>query len=247
MDIATYSLSHRVIIWLLITMLLWGGLSALKHLSRFEDPEFTIKEALVITPYEGATPKQVEEEVTDKITEAIQQLPQLKRTHSISRPGLSRITVTIKDKYSKADLPQVWDELRRKINDIQKSLPPGAGPSTVVDDYGDVFGMLYAITGQGFSQAELRDYAIAIKKAVLLIDGVAKVQLSGIEQEAIIIEIPQRKIASLGISLSEIYQLLQSQNTIINSGSVRVGDEYIDILPSGSVDAVEDISNFHVY
>ncbi|WP_367607755.1 efflux RND transporter permease subunit [Legionella sp. W05-934-2] len=243
MDIASYSLSHRVVVWLLIVFLLWGGLSALQSLSRLEDPEFTIKEALVITAYPGATPKQVEEEVTDKITEAIQQMPQLKRTKSISRPGLSRITVTIKDKYTKKDLPQIWDELRRKVNDVQRSLPPGAGPSKVVDDYGDVYGMLYAITGDGFTQAELRDYAIAIKKKMLLVDGVAKVNLSSIEQEAIIIEIPQRKIASLGISLNTIYELLKSQNTIFEAGSIRISDEYIEILPSGSVNAVEDIGN----
>jgi len=243
MDIATFSITKRITIWLFVVALLAGGILAYQTLSRYEDPEFTIKEALVMTPYLGATPQQVEEEVTDKISEAIQQLPQLKRTTSISRPGLSRVTVVIKDKYDKNKLPQVWDELRRKVNDIQKSLPPGAGPSTVVDDYGDVFGMLYAISGEGFSASELRDYARNIKKQLLLVDGVAKISLTGIEQEAIFIEIAQQKVANLGLSLDSIYQLLKSQNTVLGSGQVRVNDEYIEIRPTGNVAAMEDIGN----
>lgn len=243
MDIATFSIRKRVIILLFVVAALIGGLQAYFNLSRYEDPEFTIKEALVLTPYPGATPRQVEEEITDKITEAIQQLPYLKRTKSISRPGLSRITVVIKDKYSKKDLPQIWDELRRKVNDIQIKLPPGSGPSQIVDDYGDVFGMLYAITGQGFTDKELRDYARDIKKQLLLVDGIAKINLTGVQQEVIFIEIPQQKIASLGISLDSIYQLLESQNTILPSGNVRSGDEYVTIIPSGNVKAVEDIGN----
>ena len=242
MDIAAYSIKNRVVTWMFVLFFIFGGLYAYQHLSRY-DPEFTIKEALVLTYYPGATPKQVQEEVTDKITEAIQQLAQLKRVKAISRPGFSRINVVIKDKYNKKNLPQVWDELRRKVGDIQRQLPPGAGPSLVVDDYGDVFGMLYALTGQGFSAQELRDYAKDIKKRLLLIDGVAKVNMTGIEQEAIFIEISKEKIASLGISLNKIYDLLTSQNLVLKSGQVRVGDDYIQILPTGSIAAVEDIGN----
>lgn len=243
MDIATFSVKNRVITWMFILFFIVGGLYAYQTLSRYEDPEFTIKEALVLTNYPGATPKQVEEEVTDKVTEAIQQMAQIKRVKAISRPGFSRITVTMKDKYNKKMLPQIWDELRRKVGDVQRNLPPGAGPSLVVDDYGDVYGMLYAITGQGFSSKELRDYAKDIKKRLLLVDGVAKVNLSGIEQEAIFIEISREKMASLGLSLHRIYELLTSQNLVLQSGSVRVGDEYIQILPTGSIGAVEDIGN----
>ena len=99
---------------------------------------------------------EVEQEVTDRITTAIQQLGQVKETESISKPGYSKVTVTIKDKYDKSTLPQVWDELSRKVNDVQKELPPGAGPSIFVDDFGDVFGILYGMTGDGYSYRELK-------------------------------------------------------------------------------------------
>lgn len=243
MDIAKYSITHKIITWMVIIACVAGGYHAYETLSRYEDPEFTIKEALVLTYYPGATPKEVEEEVTEKLSIAIQQLAQLKRMKSISMPGYSRITVTIKDKYTKTQLPQVWDELRRKINDVQKELPPGAGPSLVVDDYGDVYGMYYAMTGEGFSQREMRDYAVDVKKKLLLIPGVAKITTDGIRKEAIFVEISHKKIASLGISLSEIYKMLESQNLVLESGSVRVGDEYILIKPTGSVGEIEDIKN----
>jgi multidrug efflux pump subunit AcrB len=243
MDIAKFSISHRIVTWLFILLFTAGGLYAYLHLSRYEDPEFTIKEALVLTKYPGATPLQVEEEVTEKVTEAIQQMAQIKRVEAISRPGFSRVNVVIKDKFNKKQLPQVWDELRRKVDDVQSSLPPGAKKSLVVDDYGDVFGMLYAITGDGFSAAELRDYAKDIKKRLLLVDGVAKVNLTGIEQEAIFIEIAHDKMASLGLSLDRIYQLISSQNTVLQSGQVRVGDDFIQVIPSGAIAALEDIGN----
>ncbi len=243
MDLAKYSITHRVVAWMFVVILIGGGLHAYQVLSRYEDPEFTIKEALVYTAYPGATPQQVEEEVTEKITEAIQQMSQIKRLEGISRPELSRIKVIIKDQFTKHQLPQVWDELRNKVGDIQSKLPPGASQSLVIDDYGDVFGILFALTGDGYSPKELRDYAKEIKKQLLLVEGVAKVTLEGIEQEAIFIELSREKIASLGISLESIYRLLASQNLIIDSGQVRVGDEYIDLLPSGIIEIVEDIGN----
>jgi multidrug efflux pump subunit AcrB len=246
MDIAKFSITHKVITWMVILFCIGGGWDAYQNLSRYEDPEYTIKDALVLTTYPGATPKEVEEEVTEKLVTALQQLPQLKRTKSISRPGFSRITVTIKDQYNKALLPQVWDELRRKIGDVQAELPPGAGPSKVVDDYGDVFGMLYAMTGRGFSYREMEDHAIEIKKQLLLVPGVAKVTLTGIRKQAIFVEISRQKIASLGISLNEIYSMLKSQNLVMESGNVRIGDEYIVIKPSGTISEVDDIKNLVV-
>lgn len=149
MNIAEFSIKKKVITWLIVIFCIFGGWYAYNNLARYEDPEFTIKDALVVTAYKGASPKEVEEEVTGRIEIAIQQMAQVKRVTSISRNGVSEITVTIKDKYDKYTLPQIWDELRRKVSDVQQYLPPGTGKSVVHDDYGDVFGMLYAITGDG--------------------------------------------------------------------------------------------------
>ena len=160
MDIAKFSITHKVITWMLVLFCIFGGYSAYQNISRFEDPEFTIKDALVVTYYPGASPKEVEEEVTDKIAIEIQKMPQIKRLKSVSRPGYSKITVTIQDKYDSSTLPQVWDILRSKVRDVQSQLPPGVLKSTVADDYGDVFGMFFSITGDGYSYQELKKLAI---------------------------------------------------------------------------------------
>ncbi len=244
MNIAEYSITRKVVLWMIIVLMIAGGVIAYKDLARYEDPEFTIKEAKVMTQYNGATPLEVEQEVTDRIEKAIQQMPQIKRITSLSRPGISDITVVIKDKYTSKDLPQVWDELRRKVSDIQHELPPGAGPSLVNDDYGDVYGMYYALVGPGFSYRELKHYADLLKKQLSLTKGVAKVVIGGEQDEAIFVDISHTKMAQLGISQEQIYRLLKSQNFVAYSGSVRVGDEYIRISPTGefsSVGAIGDI------
>ncbi len=145
MNIAETSIKNRTVTLVFTALLLVIGPLAYENMSRLEDPEFTIKDALVITPYPGASAEEVEEEVTDEIEIAVQQLAQLDEIESKSDRGLSTLTVRIKNKYDANSLPQVWDELRRKVNDAQKDLPPGAGPSLVVDDYGDVYGVFVAI------------------------------------------------------------------------------------------------------
>jgi multidrug efflux pump subunit AcrB len=243
MDIAEYSIKKSVITWMTIIIVIIGGFLAYHKLARYEDPEFTIKEALVTTVYPGATPQEVENEITDKLEKAVQQLSQLDYVESISKPGYSELNVVIQKKYTRGDLPQIWDELRRKINDAQKKLPPGTKPSAVIDDYGDVYGMLFAITGDGFSYKEIESYADFLKKELNLIPGVAKVEIDGIRNQAIFIDISRSKMASFGISLDQIYKTLESQNLVTPSGNIRVGDEYIRISPTGSFNSVETISN----
>lgn len=243
MDIAKFSITHKVITWMLVSFCVFGGYSAYQNISRFEDPEYTIKDALVVTYYPGASPKEVEEEVTDKIAIEIQKMPQIKRLTSVSRPGYSKITVTIQDKYDKSTLPQVWNVLRSKVRDVQGQLPPGVLKSTVFDDYGDVFGMFFSITGKDYSYQEIKKIADNLKKQLLLVKGVAKINVAGIRQEAIFVEISNTKIAQLGISLSDIYSILKSQNLVAESGHVKVGNEYIEIRPTGSISSVKDIGN----
>lgn len=246
MDIAEYSIKKSVITWMTIIIVIIGGTFSYFKLARYEDPEFTIKEALVKTNYPGATPQEVENEITDKLEKAVQQLAQLDYVESTSKPGYSELNVLIQKKYTRADLPQIWDELRRKVNDVQSQLPPGSEHSMVIDDYGDVFGMLLAITGDGFSYKEIESYADFIKKELNLIPGVAKVEIDGIREQAIFIDISRSKIASLGISLQQIYKTLQSQNLVAPSGNIRVGDEYIRISPTGIINSVEAIGNLLV-
>ncbi|MDF1655191.1 MAG: efflux RND transporter permease subunit [Coxiellaceae bacterium] len=246
-NLAEISITKKVITWSFIILIVFGGIWAYHALGRLEDPEFTIKEAVVKTEYPGATPREVEQEVTDKIEKAAQQLPQIKRVVSISMPGYSEVNVVIQDKYDKKTLPQVWDELRRKINDIQPQLPKGALTSQVNDDFGDVYGMYYAITGDGYNYRELKDYAEYLEKQLLLVPGVAKVAINGKQLENIFVEISRSKSAQFGISPQEIYKTLRDQNLVSNAGQVRVGDEYIRIQPTGGLDSVATISNLLIY
>src|SRR6056297_67093 len=150
MDIARAAIDKPVNTWIIVLICLLGGIWGLLTVGRLEDPSFTIKQAVVLTEYPGATAEEVEEEVTERLESAIQQLPQLNRVTSKSMPGMSEIEVEIKMIYDGTQLPQIWDELRRKVGDAQRGLPNGAGPSVVNDDFGDVFGIFYAVTTPGF-------------------------------------------------------------------------------------------------
>jgi multidrug efflux pump subunit AcrB len=177
MNIAQLAIRNRTVTLVLTFVLLGGGLISYQGMSRLEDPEFTIKDALVITPYPGASAAEVEEEVSDALELAVQQMGQLDQVESKSDRGLSTLTVSIKKQYDKESLPQVWDELRRKVNDAQQDLPPGAGPSMVVDDYGDVYGVFVAIYGEEYSYAELEGYTDLLRREFLLVQDVAKIEL----------------------------------------------------------------------
>jgi multidrug efflux pump subunit AcrB len=241
MNIAEYSVTKKVTTWLMIILFLGGGITALQDISRLEDPEFTIKDAKVYTAYPGATPQEVEREVTYHIEDAVQQLQQLKRVESISKNGFSEVTVKIKDKYKKKDFPNIWDELRRKITDAQSRLPPGAKASVVFDDFGDVFGLFYALTGDGYSYREMKDYADLLKEQLLLVPGVRKITIDGDQQEVVYLKVSLANMAKLGISNLQLKRVLKSQNLVSDSGNVRVGDEYIRINPTGQLQSVQEI------
>ncbi len=222
-------------------LLLIGGSVSYFDLGQLEDPEFTLKKAMVITMYPGASPQQVEEEVTFPIENAIQQLPYVDYVTSISSNGKSQISVEMKSNYRKEQLRQIWDEMRRKINDLSPSLPSGVYPSTILDDFADVYGVMYSVTGDGYSYDELKDYVDFLKRELVLVKGVSKVTVAGQQQAQVMVEVSTRKLAQLGIAPSHIFQLLQSQNTVSNAGKIRVGDESIRLHPTGEFKDVKEL------
>jgi multidrug efflux pump subunit AcrB len=240
MNLAEVAIKNRVVTLVLTVVMLLGGYVSFQGMSRLEDPEFTIKDALVITPYSGASAAEVEEEVTDRIEIAVQALGQLDEIESKSDRGVSNLTVSIKNQYDSRALPQVWDELRRKVGDVQQSLPPGAGPSVVVDDYGDVFGVFFAIYGGEFTYAELKDVVDLLRRELLLVQDVAKIETYGELVEAIYIELNRDRMSQLGIPTSAIVNELQNKNVVANAGRVKVGPEFITIVPTGELSAVEE-------
>ncbi|EPM6961953.1 efflux RND transporter permease subunit VmeI [Vibrio alginolyticus] len=241
--IAAYFIRNRVISWMVALIFLIGGIAAFFGLGRLEDPAFTIKDAMVVTSYSGATPQQVEEEVTYPIEKAIQQLTYVDEVNSISSRGLSQITVTMKNNYGPDDLPQIWDELRRKVNDLKGTLPPGVNEPQVIDDFGDVYGILLAVTGDGYSYKELLDYVDYLRRELELVDGVSKVSVSGQQQEQVFIEVSMKKLSSIGLAPDTVFNLLSTQNVVSDAGAIRIGDEYIRIQPTGEFQSVDELGD----
>jgi multidrug efflux pump subunit AcrB len=243
MNIADFWIRNRIVTLVLAFFTIGGGINAFNGMSRLEDPEFTIKDALVVTPYPGASAEEVEQEVTDEMELAVQKLGQLREIESRSVRGLSTLTITMQDKYNKDKLPQVWDELRRKVADAQGGLPPGAGPSIVIDDYGDVFGVFLAIHGEGYTYAELKKVVDFLKLELVLVQDVAKIETFGERVESIYIEMSRDRMSQLGIAPTQIAHKLRQKNTVTDSGHVEVGPEFITIEPSGGVNEVADLEN----
>ena len=224
MNLAEFAIKNQVLSVIIIILSLAGGWIAYNGMPRFEDPEFTIRTALIITEYPGATPMEVAEEVTDPLERALQQLAEIDDIESTSVYGRSEIKANIKYEASpnKADLQLIWTKLRNKVNDAVYSLPPGAGTPFVNDDYGDVYGLYYFLTGPGYTPAELRRYAKSLESELLLVDGVAKVRRDGDLNEAIYVEISQQNLASLGVSLNNVYATLEEQNAVVPAGEVDI-------------------------
>ena len=229
MNLAEYGIRHKTVTWLVVALLIGGGIFSFLGLGRLEDPAFTIKEALINTAYPGASPQEVEEEVTLVLENAIQQLPYVEEIVSTSSAGFSQIQVEMKSTYRKKDLAQIWDEMRRKVNDIAATLPPGSSSPQIIDDFSDVYGMFMALSGQGYSYEQLEDYADFLRRELVLLPGVGKVTVGGSRQEQIIIEIDRAKLAATGFSVAALQQVLNTHNLVSDAGRIRAGSEYIRI------------------
>ena len=248
MNLAEFSIKNQLLCVIAILLALTGGWNAYQTMPRFEDPEFTIRTALVFTQYPGASPEQVALEVSDPLESAIQEMQEVRSISTVSSAGLSEIRVEIKYGFSKSkeELQIIWTKLRNKMNDAQASLPSEAHTPIVNDDFGDVYGLSYLITGDDFSYGELRTYAKALQKDILKVKGVGKVQIAGTQDEAIFIEISSETTASLGLSIEKLYDILKQQNSVVFAGNVDIGNQRLSINPSGDIDSVESIKNLLV-
>jgi len=237
MDIARSSIERPLKTWIIVAVCLLGGLWGQHTIGQLEDPAFTIKSAIVVTAYPGASAREVEEEVTERLESAIQQLGAVEKVTSKSRPGVSEITVELKPTVTGKNIPQAWDELRRKVNDAQRLLPSGVATSLVNDDYGDVYGIFYAVTAVGFSDRETREIGRFLRRDLLTIEGVAKVSLAGEPMETIYIELPKERLLTLGIPVDRLPSLIQVENAVFESGRITIDDRRIRIeTPEGFSD-----------
>ncbi len=246
MNLAKFCIDRKILTWTMTIAIFAAGVSAYRTIGRLEDPEYTIKCAQVITFWPGATAAEVASELTDPLETAIQQMGQIDKVTSTSYPGRSIISVEMQDHYDKHDLPQIWDELRRKVNDNASSLPPGAYPPIVFDSYGDVYGMYFVLYGDGYSMADLKAHAKMLRRELLLCDQVAKIDMIGDRDEVVYFEIPRARLANLGISLAEIKALIAGQNVAARAGHLTVGDKYIRIDPTGKLASLDELGDLLV-
>ena len=246
MNLTALAVKNSVFTYFAYSLLSIAGIAAFFNLGQLEDPEFTVKTAVIVTQYPGASAEEVELEVTDRIELAIQEMHQLDFVESLSRAGLSIISLDIKQEYWADRLPQVWDELRRKINDVEPSFPPGVGTPDISDDFGDVYGFQLAVTGDGFSYAELEKYAKELKKELSLVKGVARVDFWGVQDKVVYVDISQSQLSQLGITNEAMTLLLNQQNMVVDAGSVDVQNKRLRIAPTGAFTSAADIGELSI-
>ncbi len=243
MSIAAVAIEKRTVTLFATFVFLIAGILSFKTLGRLEDPEFTVKTALVATLYPGASPREVEFEVTDRVEKAIQELPQLKHLYSTSSAGLSVVKVDIHDKYWADELPQVWDELRSKIRDVEAQLPPGALTPVVTDDFNFVYGFVLAVTGDGFSPEQLDGYVDHLRRELALVPGVSRADQWGEPDRVIYVDVSERQLSQLGLSIQTVASTLQQQNMVVDAGRVDLDNRRFRIAPTGSFGSPEDIGD----
>ena len=246
MKLVKYFLSKKPVTILLLALVLAGGLLAYVKMGKLEDAPFTIKQALVLTPYPGASPSEVQSQVTDVLEESIQALGELYYLKTENRAGLSKITVYVKKETRADEMQQLWDKLRRKVSDVQSKLPEGAGPSVVNDDFGDVLGVFYGLTGSGHSYRELEDEAKLIKNEILKVKDVAKVEIYGTQTPTIDISVSPSVMARSGITMTDIARAFEAQNKVVDAGGIDVGSNRLRIESTGNFYSLDDIRNLTI-
>ncbi len=243
MNLARLAIEKLAVSYFALALIIVGGSLSFFQLGWLEDPEYTVKTAAITIPYPGATAAEVELEVTDLIETKVQEMTEIKEIWSYSRPGVSIIKVEILPQYWADELDQVWDVLRKKISDVAPQLPPGAGPIDIGDDFGFVLGFLLTVSGDGFSYSQLEDIAKELRKELSVVRGVARVDLWGVREKRVYVDVADAQLTSLGITMESLGRTLSVQNRVVDAGHVDVQDQRFRVSPSGAFTSPEDIEN----
>lgn len=246
MKLIKYFLQKKPVTILLLVLILAGGLFSYIKMGKLEDAPFTIKQALVLTPYPGASPSEVQTQVTDVLEEAIQSLGELYYLKTENRAGLSKITVYVKKEIRAEDMQQLWDKLRRKVNDVQGKLPAGAGTSIVNDDFGDVLGVFYGLTGSGYTNRQLEEQAKLIKNELLKVKDVAKIEIYGVQTPTIDITVNPSMMSQSNITTADISRAFNAQNKVTDAGGIETSANRIRIESTGNFYSLDDIRNLTI-
>lgn len=242
MKIARFSIEYPIYTWIFMLFAIFGGAVGYLSVGKLEDPTFTLKSALVITPYPGASASEVATEISEVLEAEIQQMDEVKTVTSRNTQGSSVIEVEVEDQYGGDELPQIWDDLRDRVADARAALPAGALPSIVNDDFGEVFGILYAVSAPGFSDAEIWDIATFMRRDLLTVEGVANVEIRGLPEEAIFVEPSSQIVSSLGIDPGVIINAISTSTAINPTGFVTNGSANLRVQGPSAEDSVSEIS-----
>jgi multidrug efflux pump len=234
-------LEHDALTRFLMIVLMLLGVAAYFQLGQDEDPPFTFRAMVVRTYWPGATAQQVAEQVTDKLERTLQEAPFADKIRSYSKPGESQIIFQIKDSSKAADVPNVWYSVRKKIGDMKGTLPQGVIGPFFNDEFGDVYGVIYALESDGFSYAELKTFADDVRQQLLRVPDVAKVELFGVQDEKLFIEVSQKRLALLGLDMNAVLAQLGQQNAVESAGAVQTPLDVVQVRVAGQFNAIEDL------
>jgi multidrug efflux pump len=240
-NLSEWALGHRSFVLFLIVALGCAGVYSYLRLGQAEDPAFTFKVMVVRTLWPGATAREVEQQVTERLEKKIQEVPWFDYTRSYSKPGESMIFVLLKDFTPPPEVPNAWYQARKKIADIRHTLPDGVRGPFFNDEFGDTFGTIYAFTADGYSFAELRDYVERVRNELLRVPDVAKIDMIGDQDEKIYVEMSHRKLATLGIDPLQIFSVLSAQNNLVPAGNFETGDDRIFVRVGGAFESPESV------
>lgn len=239
MSITEYAIKNNRVTLVALFIIFTSAILIYFKMPRAEDPGFIVRTAVVSTYMPGASPYRMEQLITDKVEKAIQEMPEVDFIDSESRTGVSVVSVNVKPEYT--DMTPIWDELRRKVEEVAPILPQGATFPEVDDDLGDVFGVILSVVGEGFNYADIEDIADSVRDEILRLEDVAKVDIKGAQEQRIFVEFQHARLAEMGLSPQQLIQTLSSRNIIDPGGSVTTGDERIVLEPTGNYESIEDL------
>ncbi|HEY8245110.1 MAG TPA: efflux RND transporter permease subunit, partial [Casimicrobiaceae bacterium] len=244
-NLSEWALNHRsLVLFLILACALFGALAYTK-LGQSEDPPFTFKVMVIKTNWPGASAREVEQQLTDRIERKLQEVPHVDWVRSYSKPGESLVFFAIRDSVPAAEVPETWYQVRKRVGDMRGTLPAGIQGPYFNDEFGDTYVSIYALTGDGFGYRELKDFGDKVRAELLRVDGVAKVDFVGEQEEKVFVELANAKLATLGISPAEIVSTLAAQNAVTAAGTFDTPTDRIVLRPSGalgSLDAIRDLS-----
>ncbi|WP_425670801.1 efflux RND transporter permease subunit [Vibrio owensii] len=242
-NLAEFAIRQRTFVLFFIALSVVAGLYSYFDLGKLEDPSFTVKTAVVVTLYPGASAQEVEQQVTDTIETKLQEMAELNRLRSLSRPGMSMVFVDLKESLNSKALPQQWDLLRRKVDDVKLQLPSTAQISIVQDEFSEVYGMLFSIHSQDAAPEELRRYAEELQRQIKAVKGIKKIELHGVQPRVVYIDMPDERLAQYGLSVAQVWNQLSTQNMTFEAGKFDAGTERIRITQTSEFQSLDDIRN----